>query len=140
MTKKMLVVEDEKIDVLRISQALSQDFPDVELEVVGNGEQALDWVHRFNPAENQRPLLIFMDLTIPRMSGLDLISEFKKNAHLRNAPIVILSAHDSQRAIQSAYSSGASGYVVKPDSSAEMQKVVKKTLEYWLTANRLPEP
>jgi CheY-like chemotaxis protein len=136
--KKMLVIEDEKIDALSIGRALKNQFPRVTLEIVTNGEQALDWIHRFRADPDETIFLILMDLTIPRMSGLDLISEFKGHPQLRTVPIVILSGNDSPRAIESAYSSGACGYVVKPGVAAEMLDVLGKTLNYWLDANRLP--
>ena len=140
MRKKMLVIEDEKIDAVSIGQVLKQQFPDTELEVVTNGEQALDWIHRFRPSAAETLFLIMMDLTIPRMSGLDLVSEFKAHPFLHHVPIVILSVNESPQAINSAYKSGACGYVVKPDNVAEMRGVLRKTLDYWLEANRLPKP
>jgi len=136
--KKMLVIEDEKIDAISIGQVLKQQFPGIELEVVTNGEQALDWIQRFRPAADEMLSLVLMDLTIPRMSGLDLISEFKGHQHLRGVPIVILSGSESPQAINAAYKSGACGYVVKPNTAAEMRGVLRKTLDYWLDANRLP--
>ena len=140
MRKKMLVIEDERIDALSIGQVLKQQFPNTELEVVTNGEQALDWIHRFRPSSEEKLFLILMDLTIPRMSGLDLISEFKAHSHLQYAPIVILSGSDNPQAINAAYKSGACGYVVKPDTMDEMRGVLKNTLNYWLEANRIPQP
>jgi CheY-like chemotaxis protein len=136
--KKMLVIEDEKIDAISIGRVLKQQFPNVTLEILTNGEQALDWIQRFRPDTEESISLVVMDLTIPRMSGLDLISEFKGHAQLRRVPIVIFSGNDSPQAIGSAYASGASGYLVKPGSSAEMLEVLRKTLNYWLDANRLP--
>ena len=138
MRKKMLVIEDEKIDAISIGQVLKQQFPGIELEVVTNGEQALDWIQRFRPDANEILSLVLMDLTIPRMSGLDLISEFKAHQNLAGVPIVILSGSESPQAINAAYQSGACGYVVKPNTSAEMRGVLRKTLDYWLDANRLP--
>jgi CheY-like chemotaxis protein len=137
--KKVLVIEDEKIDALSIGQVLKQHFADTELEVITNGEQALDWTHRFRPSSEEKLSLVLMDLTIPRMSGLDLVSEFKARPYLHHVPIVILSGSESPQAINSAYKSGACGYVVKPDNVAEMRSVLRKTLDYWLEANRLPQ-
>src|SRR6185437_17057116 len=70
LRKKVLVVEDEKIDAVRVAKVIREEFPDVGIEVVTNGEQALDWVHRFRPLGGESVVLVLMDLTIPRMSGL----------------------------------------------------------------------
>jgi CheY-like chemotaxis protein len=136
--KKMLVVEDEKIDALSIGRVLKNQFPQVALEVVTNGEQALDWIQRYRPDPDETVFLVLMDLTIPRMSGLDLVAEFKKHVHLCKAPIVILSGTDNPKAIKSAYDSGACGYLIKPGTSPEMRDLLTKTLNYWLDANQLP--
>lgn len=138
MRKKMLAVEDERIDVLSIGRVLKQDFPDVGLEIVTNGEQALDWIHRFRPDSDETMCLVLTDLTIPRMSGLDIIAEFKAHKYLRNVPVVVFSSRDNAQAVKSAYDSGASGYVVKPDTSAKMREVLSQMLNYWLGSNRLP--
>ena len=140
MRKKLLVVEDEKIDALRVGKAIKQHSPNVSLEVVTNGEQALDWIQRFRPDPNEIVALVLMDLSIPRMSGLDLISQFKANIHLRTVPIVILSGNDSPQAIRSSYSSGACGYVVKPGNSEGMRDALKRTLDFWLETNLLCAP
>lgn len=139
MRKKLLVVEDEKIDALRVGQAIKQHSPNVALEVVTNGEQALDWIQRFRPDPNEIVALVLMDLSMPRMSGFDLISQFKANTHLRTVPIVILSGNDSPQAIKSSYGSGACAYVVKPSSSAEMRDALERILDFWLETNQLSQ-
>jgi len=138
LRKKVLVVEDEKIDAVRVAKVIREEFPDVGIEVVTNGEQALDWVHRFRPLGGESVVLVLMDLTIPRMSGLDLISEFKANPFLKAAPIVILSGSDNPEAIKSAYASGACGYLIKQGATPDMQVLLKRTFDYWLHANLLP--
>ena len=140
MRKKLLVIEDETIDVLSIGRVLKQQFPNVSLEIVSTGEQALDWIQRFRSDEAQMICLVLTDLTIPRMSGLNLIAEFKAHKQLRNAPVVVFSSRDDPAAVKSAYDSGASGYVVKPETPAKMREVLNTTLNYWLGANRLPSP
>jgi CheY-like chemotaxis protein len=139
MRKKLLVVEDERIDALRVGQAIKQHSPNVSLEVVTNGEQALDWIQRYRPDPNEVVVLVLMDLSMPRMSGFDLISQFKANMHLRTVPIVILSGNDSAQAIKTSYSSGACAYVVKPGTSAEMRDALKRTLDFWLETNQLAQ-
>ena len=137
MLKKVLVVEDEKIDAVSIGRVIKEHFPSVSLEIVTNGEQALDWIQRFRQLPNESVYLVLMDLTVPRISGLDLVAEFKKHPYLGHAPIVILSGSDNPKAIRSAYDSGACGYLVKPSTYAQMNELLTKTLTYWLDANQL---
>src|SRR5947207_15857226 len=101
--KKMLVIEDEKIDALGIGRVLKKEFPNVALEVVTNGEQALDWIQRFGPDPEESVFLVLMYLTMPRLSGLGLIAEFKRHGQLHLTAIGILSGSGSALPIGSAY-------------------------------------
>ncbi|MBV9435929.1 MAG: response regulator, partial [Acidobacteria bacterium] len=73
---KVLLIEDEKLDALAIGRVLKQLYPEVLLEILQTGEQALDWISRFRQ-DGEKICLIVMDMTLPRMEGLELISEIK---------------------------------------------------------------
>ncbi|MBV9072133.1 MAG: response regulator [Acidobacteria bacterium] len=103
---KVLLIEDEKLDALAIGRVLKQLYPEVLLEILQTGEQALDWISRFRQ-DGEKICLIVMDMTLPRMEGLELISEIKANPDLAYAPIVVLSGNDSPTAIRHAYKSGS---------------------------------
>ncbi len=137
MLKKVLVVEDEKIDAISIGRVIKEHFQGVSLEIVTNGEQALDWIQHFRQLPNEILYLVLMDLTVPRISGLDLVAEFKKHPELSQAPIVILSGSDNPTVIRSAYNSGACGYLVKPSTYAQLNDLLRKTLTFWLDVNQL---
>jgi len=137
--KKILLIEDEKIDALRIGRAIGQTFPHASVEVLTTGEQALDWLLRFR-GEDGLLSLILMDLTIPRMNGLDLLAEFKHNEFVKNVPIVILSSNEDPEAVRIAYRAGASAYVVKPAATAEALAKLSSTLDFWLNVNLTPLP
>lgn len=139
MRNKVLVIEDEKIDALRIGRAISQQFPGVSLEVLTTGEQALDWLHRFR-GEDEVVQLVLMDLTIPRVHGLELLAEFKRNELLKDVPIVVLSGNEDPEAIRIAYNAGAFGYVVKPATADEMAVALAGVLNFWLNVNRVSVP
>ena len=139
MHKKVLLIEDERIDAMRIGRIISQNFSDVSVEILTTGEQALDWLHRFR-GEDGFLTLIVMDLSIPRMHGLELLSEFKRNEIVKEVPIVIISGSDDPEAMRLAYRAGASGYVVKPTAAAEITAALSKTLEFWLNVNRVSAP
>lgn len=132
---KVLLVEDEKIDAIGVGRVLKEFYPAVRLEILGTGEQALEWVHRYRH-DGQRIALILMDMSLPRMHGLELISEIRTNKDLSHAPVVVLSGNDAADAIQHAYRSGACGYVVKQTDFREMNKILQRTFDFWLGTNR----
>jgi len=139
LRKKLLVIEDEKIDALRIGRVISHQFPGVSLEVLTTGEQALDWLHRFRAGDDVLQLVL-MDLTIPRVHGFELLTEFKRNDLLKDVPIVVLSGNEDPEAIRIAYAAGAFGYVVKPATASEMAVTLAGVLDFWLNVNRAPVP
>jgi len=132
--KKILLIEDEKIDALRIGRVISKNFPEASIEVLTTGEQALDWLHRFR-GEDGLLSLILMDLTIPRVHGLELLAEFKHNEFVKFVPIVVLSGNEDPEAVRIAYRAGASAYVVKPAATTEAAARLSSTLDFWLNVN-----
>lgn len=139
LRKKVLLIEDEKIDALRIGRVISGEFPGVSLEILTTGEQALDWLQRYRGGDGNLTLVL-MDLSIPRMHGLELLPEFKRNEFTKDIPIVILSGSEDPEAIRLTYSAGASAYVVKSATAGEMSAALASTLDFWLNVNRVSVP
>ena len=139
LRKKVLIIEDEKIDVLSIGRVISRDFPGVSAEVLTNGEQALDWLHRYQPGESTISLVL-MDLNIPRMHGLTLLTEFKHHEILKDVPIVVLSGNEDPEAIRLAYGAGAVAYVLKRTTVPETSAALSTTLDFWLNVNQVSVP
>ena len=133
--RKVLLVEDEKIDAIGVGRVLKEFYPSVRLEIVSTGEQAVEWVHRYRH-DGERIALILMDMSLPRLSGLELIAEIKGNKDLSDAPVVVLSGNDRTDAIQHAYRSGACAYLVKRTDFREMNKILQRTFDFWLGTNR----
>lgn len=139
MRKKVLIIEDEKIDVLNIGRVINHEFPGVSVEVLTTGEQALDWLHRFQTADSIVSLVL-MDLNVPRMHGLTLLTEFKRHEIFREVPIVVLSGNEDPEAIRLAYGAGASAYVLKRATAPEMTAAISTTLNFWLNVNEVRIP
>ena len=69
---------------------------------------------RFGEVSAKRQLLILLDLNLPDMSGIDILTKIKGNTHLRRSPVVILTTTDDLREIQRCYDLGANVYITKP--------------------------
>lgn len=133
---KVLLIEDEKIDALGVGRVLKELYPTVLLEVVTTGEQAIDWIHRFRKGR-ERVALILMDMTLPRMGGLQLLPAIKANEDLAHAPVVMLSGSDNPQAIRSAYDSGACAYILKSAQFSDMRQTLARVFDFWLGTNVL---
>jgi CheY-like chemotaxis protein len=131
---KVVLIEDDKVDALGVGRVLKELYPTVLLEVLSTGEQALDWIHRFRQ-NGESIVLILMDMTLPRMEGLTLISRIKINRDLAHTPIVVLSGNESPQAIRHAYESGACAYIAKRQHSNEMKPVLSNMFKFWLEHN-----
>ena len=136
---KVLLIEDEKIDALGVGRVLKELYPSVLLEVINTSEQAIEWILRFRQ-DRDRVALILMDMTLPRMHGLELLPEIKRNKDLASTPVVILSGNDSPEAIRNAYQSGACAYILKHSEFKEMRQLLTRIFDFWLNANVLLQP
>jgi DNA-binding NarL/FixJ family response regulator len=102
---KVLLVEDNRIYREAFKQSLCQHFPSFTVEEAGNGEEALQRITGISPH------LIFIDIRLLGMNGLELTQRIKKD--LPNIPIAILTGYDLPEYRQAAVQYGADGFFVK---------------------------
>lgn len=112
---KILLVEDNPADVRLASMALKEsDFPH-ELVILSNGEAVLDYLQQSGPyAESPRPDLVFLDLNLPRVNGVEILLEIRKDPVLKELPVVVLSVSDEPDIIRDVYDAGADLFMTKP--------------------------
>jgi len=107
--KPILLVEDDEVDVLTMRRALRELAVANPLTVVGNGEEALEVLRN---GANRRPALIFLDLNMPRMSGLEFLRQVRSDGCAAGIPIVVLTTsrqdHDVQETLPATWSSRSS--------------------------------
>ncbi len=78
-----------------------------------------------------------MDMTLPRMHGLELLPEIRKNPDLAHSSVIVLSGSDNPDAVRNAYLSGACAYIMKRPEFADMKDVLTRIFDFWLGANVL---
>ena len=136
---RILMVEDNEGDVLLTRLALKDSKILVELDVVEDGVEAIDYLrHRGRHAGTLRPDLILLDLNLPRMDGREVLAEVKSDPALRRIPVVILSGSAAEEDLVRAYDLHANCYVVKPVGAEEFAKIVKSIPTFWLSVVSLP--
>lgn len=137
---KVLLVEDNPDDVLITERALEKGDTKCELFVARDGEEALDFLRKKGKFKDaQRPDLILLDLNLPKINGLEVLAEIKKDSHLRRIPVIVLTISDAEEDMVRAYDSGASGYITKPASTVEFMKVLTTVRDYWEISELPPE-
>ena len=136
--KRILLVEDNAHDATLTMGALKVNHPEAEVDVVGDGEEALDYLFRRGPYENrpERSLaLILLDLKMPKLSGAETLQIIKSNDQFKYLPVVMLTSSREIQDLRTCYRLGTNGYVVKPVDAKQFIKAISTLATYWLTAN-----
>ncbi len=137
---EILLVEDNPGDVILTEEALRDDKLKVTLNVVNDGEEAMDFLNRRGAHTNApRPDLILLDLNLPKKDGREVLAEIKNDPLLKSIPVVILTTYQAEEDILKAYALNANCYVQKPIDLDQFIKVVKNIESFWFTVVKLPE-
>ena len=136
-TVRVLVAEDDPDHRFLLLRALSAvDNVEVVAEGVADGEEALAYLYGEGTfADRQLPHLVFLDLRMPKVSGLQVLERVKSDDTLSFIPIVVLTSSSRAEDVASAYRAGTNSYVAKPPGAAALRDVA----EYWLRTTSLPK-
>lgn len=127
---RMLLVEDSPTDVMLVEEALSLVGGDVDLDVVGSGERALEHLELGALAGNL-PTIILLDLNMPGIGGLDVIRTVKMHPLLRSLPVLVMSSSSAPDDVRRSYELGAAGYIVKPPRFSELVEALDAMRRFW---------
>jgi CheY-like chemotaxis protein len=139
--KRILLAEDSPQDVEMTLEALSQHHLINEVVVVNDGEQALDYLlcrGRFANRPKGNPVLVLLDLKMPKVDGLEVLRTIKGNDQLRTTPVVMLTSSREEQDVVRSYSLGTNAYVVKPVDFHSFIEAVKQLGAFWAIHNEPP--
>ncbi|MBO9202848.1 MULTISPECIES: response regulator [Niastella] len=108
--KVIMLIDDDMDDRFLFSRAAKLKKPEITCVTADGGKEALELLDKMP----QLPQVIFLDINMPGMNGWEFLSQFKKNDHFKNIPILIYSTSSNEKDITTAETAGASGYCVKP--------------------------
>lgn len=138
-TIHILLVEDSESDARLIKEFLKEANMEHVLYVVDNGVEALEFVHTHcKPATNYCPDIIILDLNLPKMGGIEVLKEIKKNEDLRQIPVIILTTSTATEDIEDCYGNYANCYIVKPSDFDEFEKIMNAIKKFWFNTTNLP--
>ncbi len=133
-TRPILLVEDDRIDVMTIKRALKELNVTNRLDVTGNGEEALTYLR--NP-ENENPCIILLDLRMPRMNGVEFLGVVKRDETLKRIPVIVLTTSREEQDKVDSFDLGVAGYMVKPVDYQQFVEAMRTIDLYW-TLSELP--
>jgi CheY-like chemotaxis protein len=139
--RNILLAEDDSRDVELTLQALQENHVVNRVVVARDGVEALEQLRAgvMAGAPHGLPALLLLDIKMPRMSGLDVLAEVRRDPDLRNLPVVMLTSSRESPDVQAAYDLGANAYVVKPVGFAEFVDAVRQIGAFWALLNE-PAP
>ena len=136
---EILMVEDNPGDVRLTREALKGGKVWNRLNVVEDGEAAMDYLHRRPPFENApRPDVVLLDLNLPKKDGREVLAEIKSDPSLKVIPVVVLTTSQSEEDVLRAYHLNANCYVTKPVDLHQFNRIVQAIEDFWLTIVTLP--
>jgi chemotaxis family two-component system response regulator Rcp1 len=126
---RILLIEDNPGDVLLIQQALQEHHIDHELHLARDGAEGLAYVAEMGKAGRfPCPNVMLLDLNLPKVSGSEVLTEFRRHPECRNTPVVVISSSDAQRDRLRTSELGIASYFKKPsdfDAFMELGALVK---------------
>jgi len=140
---EILLVEDNLYDAELMIRSLTKRGLANQLFLVEDGEAALDFLFARGSYQarnvNHSPKVIFLDLKLPKIDGLEVLRIIREDPTLRTIPVVVVTSSAQDPDIKAAYELGANSYVVKPVAFDEFFQVTADLGFYWLLVNRRPQ-
>lgn len=140
--RAILLVEDNPADVKITERALRDSGLPVDLHVVRDGEEAMDYLLRRGLYAGDKgcrvPDLILLDLNLPRLSGREVLERVRATPDLRAVPIVVLTTSKRHEDVQAMYAAGANTYIEKPQDFQRFVEVLRTIQSYWMDTALLP--
>jgi two-component system, response regulator len=141
-TAIILLIEDNESHAMLAIRGLSRFSGKHRIIHLEDGEAALEYLFRrgiySDFKTSPRPQLIFLDLRLPKIDGLDVLKQIKEDEDLRTIPIVVLTSSMAEPDINRAYYFFANSYMVKPLDFSEFRELMVEIADYWLRWNINP--
>ena len=142
MAGRILLVEDNEDDVALTVRALEKNHLQNEVEIVRDGQEALDLLFRrgdyASRSPDDLPELILLDLKVPRVDGLEVLRQIRASPITQYLPVVVLTSSSQERDVVQSYELGANSYVQKPVDFDDFIEATRQLGMYWLVLNKLP--
>lgn len=140
--KVILLVEDNPSDVALTRRAFTRSAIMNPLVVAEDGQQALDYLlgtgTSAEAGTDDLPILILLDLKLPRIDGLEVLRRIRAEPRTRRIPVVILTSSLEQHDIATGYDLGVNSYIRKPVDFKQFADVIQQLGLYWLVINQPP--
>ncbi len=140
---EILLVEDSPDDVAFLVRTFNKANLTARLHVVTDGKEALDFIFctgdYVTRNNGNQPKVIFLDMKMPKVGGLEVLRRLKSDPTTQSIPIVALSSSNEERDLIESYRHGVNSYIVKPMDFDQFAKTIRLMGQYWLELNQTPK-
>lgn len=131
---QVLMADDDPDDCLLTRNAFKRSEALGELVCLENGDELIAAMR----AAEERPVLVLLDLNMPKKGGLEILREIKSDPRLSNIPVVILTTSSESSDVEQSYQLGANSFITKPSTLQGYQDMVRSLDRYWFETVTLP--
>ncbi len=135
--RPILLVEDNPVDLDLTLRAFARRKLINPIEVARDGQEALEWIPRWEAGE-ALPLVVLLDLKLPRVDGLEVLRLYREHPLTSDLPVVVLTSSSEDKDIETAYRNHANSYIVKPVNFDKFMDVAAQIELYWCLLNHPP--
>lgn len=139
--KKILLAEDNPFDLELALAGLAEYRLTNEVVVVRDGVEALDYLQcrgRFLHRAPSNPMVVLLDIKMPKIDGLEVLRQVRHDPDLRTIPIVMLTSSREEQEVVESYNLGVNAYVVKPVAFDKFVEVIRQIGLFWVLTNEVP--
>ena len=133
----LLIVENRLADLDLAKRVFAQRGLFNPIQEARDGEEAIVYIGRWEAGE-QPPVLILLDLGLPKISGLEVLRRYKSHPQISAIPVVVFTTSGEDQDVQEAYRLGCNSYIVKPVEFSKFKEVASQVELYWCTLNTSP--
>lgn len=130
----ILIIENRLADVDLAKRVFRRQRLFNPIQIARDGEEAVAYIKRWEAGERP-PALILLDLGLPKMSGLEVLRQFKSHPKISAIPVVVFTTSAEDQDIQEAYRLGCNSYIVKPVEFSKFMEVAAQVEVYWCALN-----
>ncbi len=139
--RPILLIEDSREDVELTLEALGKCKLANEIVVARDGAEGLDFLYRRGSHSSRAagdPAVVFLDLKLPKLDGLEVLERVKRDPMLRHVPVVMLTSSREERDLTRSYELGVNAFVVKPVEFKAFFRAIEDLGVFWATLNEPP--
>jgi CheY-like chemotaxis protein len=139
--KRILLAEDNQHDIELTLAALEEHNLANEVVVVRDGAEALDYLSgrgKFAGHANGLPVVVLLDLKMPKVDGLEVLRQLRANESFKHIPVVMITSSREEQDLVKSYQLGVNAYVVKPVDFQQFADSIKEIGFFWAILNEPP--